>query len=421
MNHTISLGRIKGVPVGAHWTLLVIAGFIGVSLSSGLGAAAEDGSGRYALLAAVGATVLFLASVLAHEAGHALVALKAGVPVNRITLWLFGGMAELGGRMPSAGWAFAIAIAGPAVSLGLGVTFIASAIGLAQTGVSDVAVVAVWWLGAINVVLAVFNMLPGAPLDGGRVLAAVLWWKSGRQAKSEERAAVAGRYLGWGMAGFGFYRMVVAGPGDGIWLVLMGLFLSQAAASEQTRARLDGLSEGRAVSSVMRPTGTPLRGWMSLGALAQEGVPLLSMPVRDFEGHPSGVLVPSVLDLVPKDRWVQLCVSDVAVPIATTGTATPDEPLTGLLERVGVPASPVVVLDGGQAVGLVGVSELEGLLSDRTPQAVPPADSPPAGRPSTGETFTAPPPVAPGRLTGPVKDSRPRTVGQHPANSCSHV
>src|SRR5579862_3995492 len=197
MRPTFRLGRIAGIEVGIHWSLLVIGVLLVGSLASGvLPAYAPHAHGSY-LAAAVLAVALFFASILAHELAHSIVARRRGQGVNGITLWLLGGVSELGTESKNARDELQVAIAGPATSFALGAVFGVLAYAFdAFVAPGTLLPTVAGWLAVVNIVLAVFNLLPGAPLDGGRVLAAMLWMHNGNRRRSQVSAARAGRVLG---------------------------------------------------------------------------------------------------------------------------------------------------------------------------------------------------------------------------------
>jgi len=194
MEETFRRGRIAGIRVGINWSVLVIFALIAYGLAGQYlpRVYPREGVAAY-VVAGVTAAVVFVASLLAHEIAHALVAWRNGVSVEGITLWLFGGVARLSGEAPSPGAEVRIAGVGPLVSLVLGLGFGAAAAIAAAAGVSGLALAALEWLGGVNIALAVFNVVPAAPLDGGRLLRAVVWWRTGDRRKATAVASRAGR------------------------------------------------------------------------------------------------------------------------------------------------------------------------------------------------------------------------------------
>jgi Zn-dependent protease len=232
---TISLGRIAGIRVGIGWSWLLILGLIAWSLAHTV-FPREDPHLSRATYAAMGivAAFLYLASILLHELGHALQARREGVETDGITLWLLGGVSRFRGDFTTAGAEFRTAAAGPLVSLALGGLFV----GLAQVVRSPIAVEAVAaWLGYMNLILFVFNILPALPLDGGRVFHALLWRASGDRARATRIAAGIGRAFGYLLVAGGVALVFsTRDTWGGVWLVLIGWFLSQAAGAEARRA-----------------------------------------------------------------------------------------------------------------------------------------------------------------------------------------
>lgn len=331
MNETLSLGRIAGIRVGVNWTVLVIFSLILLGLSTvQLPALFPDLPPVVAWTAGTIAAVTFLASLLAHELAHAVVARRHGIEVEGIVLWLFGGVAKLRGDAPSPRADLHIAAVGPLVSLGLGVGFGLLAWALAGLGVRGIALGVLGWLALVNVVLAVFNLIPAAPLDGGRILRALLWRVRGERTSAAVTAARAGRAFGIVLIGLGLAQVVfVPGPG-GLWLVLIGWFVTAAAGAEEQQARLQHALEGRRVGEVMTP-----------------------------------------------DRRAGTPVGEIACPPDQLVLAGPDESLTAVLPRMGASQDGrVVVVDGGRVVGILSPTDISRLLQvadlwDRQPGPPP--------------------------------------------------
>ena len=250
MNDSITLGRIAGIRVGVNWSWLVVFALIVWTLSESIFPRMNPGlsDGTY-LGMAIAAALLFFISLLMHEYGHALVARREGMEIDGITLWLFGGVARFKGMFPSAGAEFRIAIAGPIVSLVLGVLFVLFAWLTPSPEAVDGAAA---WLGYINLTLLVFNLLPALPLDGGRVLRSALWAARNDFAWATRVAAWVGRAFGYVFIAVGLGFFIFQGAFSGAWLAFIGWFLLQAAGAEDryllARQALSGLR-------VRRPDG----------------------------------------------------------------------------------------------------------------------------------------------------------------------
>ncbi|MFF4113519.1 site-2 protease family protein [Streptomyces sp. NPDC001714] len=272
MDETLSLGRIAGVRVGLHWSVLVIVALITMALAHGRFPAAHPGHSPVAYWGlAVLTAVVFLGSLLAHELAHAVVARRNGVEVEGITLWMLGGAARLRGEAPSPAAELRIAGVGPLTSLLAGGVLAGAAVGLDSLHASGLVVEAVAWLAAINILLAVFNALPAAPLDGGRLLRAYLWHRTGDRLRATRGASAAGRALGWFMVLTGFADVLFAGSLSGLWAALIGWFLIAAATAESRQAQLRGVLEGVPVRRVMTPAPVTVAATVTLCDFLAEG------------------------------------------------------------------------------------------------------------------------------------------------------
>ena len=182
MNENLSLGRIAGIHVGLNWSLLVVAALIAWSLATGILPPAAPGEASAAYwTAGVVSALVFLASLLAHELAHSIVAARRGVRVEGITLWLFGGVSKLGGDAGTPAIEATVAIVGPLTSLSVAVVVALVGLAVGAAGAPAILVAGLCWLAGINVALGLFNLVPGFPLDGGRLLRALLWrWRGDR-------------------------------------------------------------------------------------------------------------------------------------------------------------------------------------------------------------------------------------------------
>ncbi|SPM32277.1 hypothetical protein MXEN_18029, partial [Mycobacterium rhizamassiliense] len=366
----IRLGTVAGFRLGVHWSVLVILWLFTWSLASTLSDTAPGHSApTYWIAGAVGATVL-LASLLAHELTHAVVARRAGVPVSDVTLWLFGGVTRLGGEAQTAGTEFRIAVSGPVTSLALAGVFAAVAVVFRQLGVANIAVGVAWWLSGINVLLGLFNLLPGAPLDGGRVLSAYLWRRHGDKVRGQLGATRGGRIVGYALIALGLFEFMTASILSGVWTVFIGWFLLSAAQSEEhrivTRQSLSGIRVVDAMTA--RPHTAP--GSISVEDFIQSyvlGDRHSAYPVQGPGGAIVGLITLTQLrQVAPGERSTTL-VRDAAMPIDQVVTAAPHETLTALLERLAPSrGSRALVMDRGQLVGIVTASDISRLIDVHT-------------------------------------------------------
>ena len=361
MRQTLRLGRIAGIPVGVHWSVLVIMVLLvqGLAIAIVPNAAPGQPWPVYWGLGIVGA-VLFLASLLAHETAHALVALRFGIRVERITLWLLGGVAEFHDEPSSARADLLVAGVGPLTSIALGgvfggATVLGRAVGLP---VAMTAVLA--WLAVINVLLGVFNLLPGAPLDGGRVLRAAIWHLRGDRHRAAIAAARAGHMLGLLLVIVGLGGLLVYGALNGLWLALVGWFLISAANAEQNAARLNLLLGRIPVRTVMTAdpvSGDPRQSIDDFVTTVAATSTHRAFPLRDEQGRPCGVVRLADLARVPTELRRTTPVIQVALPLARVPVVEVSQPLVDVAPII-VRGGLAVVVDNGRLVGVLSSDDL---------------------------------------------------------------
>ncbi|WP_236560525.1 site-2 protease family protein [Streptomyces sp. F-3] len=363
---TFSLGRVAGIRVGVHWSVL----FIVVVLAVGLASRFPDvHPGRppwqYWLSGILGA-VVFILSLLAHELSHALVARRNGVEVDDITLWLLGGVARLKSEAPTPASEVRIAGVGPLVSLLLGVLFGALAALFGTLYGAGPAVETLAWLAGINILLAVFNALPAAPLDGGRLLRALVWHKTGSPLRATEVATGAGRALGWLLTGAGLYLVLTGAVFNGFWLVVVGWFIIAMASAEGGQAKLRELLSGVPVRHAMSPD--PVTVPASLTVAQFLTAPEFryrhsAFPVVDEEQRPVGLVQVRTAAGVP-DVERDSPVTSVMIPVGDIPTPRPDDPLVHLLPALdSSPAHRALVVENGRVVGVVTSSDISRVTS----------------------------------------------------------
>lgn len=367
LNGNIRLGRIGGVEVRVNWSWLVIFALIVWSLEAGIFPSQNPGLSKGTYLAmAVAAAVLFFASLLLHELGHAWEARREGMEIDGITLWLFGGVAQFKTRFPSAGAEFRIAVAGPLVSLVLGVVFVLIALAGLPSAVDGVAA----WLGYINLALLVFNLIPALPLDGGRVLRGALWQIRGDLAWATRIAADVGRGFAYLFIGLGIAMFIFEGSFSGAWLAFIGWFLLQAATAEAryiaTEAALDGLR----VRDLMVRNPVTVDGDLTVGRFMDEVARsrrFTTYPVVDAE-RPIGLLAFSSVAALPRSEWDTRRVRDAMIPLdrvpLLTEDATAVEALTALSAST---SNRGLVVENGHLAGLLSITDLTRALEMRRP------------------------------------------------------
>jgi Zn-dependent protease len=368
MTETIRLGTVAGVRVGLHWSVLGIVVLLLVFFAGGLPAQFPDHSPAAYILAALVATALFVLSLLAHEIGHAVVAVRNGIEVDGITLWLLGGVARLRGEATNPGMDFRIAAVGPAISLVLGAAFTVASWVLSGAQAPELVTGVVSYLGAINILLAAFNLIPAAPLDGGRILRAALWAWRGDQAQAQIWSARAGRVFGFLLVALGILG-VFAGTGGGLWWVLIGLFIVTMASVEENYARTSAILGGLRARDIMTPypdTADPSHTVTDfvrdiLMARRHSAFPLV-LP----SGEVTGIVTLNRIRALPHDRHASTTIGEIACPTDEVPIARPDELVSELLVRLGGCADGrALVMDGDRLVGIVSPTDISRAASLR--------------------------------------------------------
>jgi Zn-dependent protease len=367
MTSTLRLGRIAGVEIGVNWSWPIAFALIMWLLAAGVFPARSPGldDPTYVAMGA-GAAVAFFASIVFHELGHALQARRDGVLIDRITLWVFGGVARFSRPFPSPGVEFRIALAGPAVSLTVGVGLLLGA-ALLPLPLSLDAVLS--WLGYINLVLLAFNLLPALPLDGGRVVRAALWRIQGDFVGATRVAAGLGGVIGALLLGGGIVLIPVGEVLAGIWLALIGWFVLLAAEGERRQASDRSALDGIRVRDVMveNPAivtpDTPLRELPANGRAERQH---WSYPVVE-RNRPVGLISLRPAGALADERRPGGCVADHMIPLERARRVSPDQPaLDALVELVQSELGPALVFDGERLVGLVSIGDLGRTLELRT-------------------------------------------------------
>ncbi len=367
VNGNISLGRIGGVEVRINWSWLVIFALIVWSLADGVFPSQNPGlSDGVHLAMAIVAALLFFASVLLHELGHAWQARREGIEIDGITLWLFGGVAQFKTRFPSAGAEFRIAVAGPLVSLILGVGFVLLALLGLPSAVDGVAA----WLGYINLSLLVFNLIPALPLDGGRVLHAALWRTRGDPVWATRVAARIGQGFGYLLIALGIAMFIFQGSFSGAWLAFVGWFLLQAAGAEARYISTEAALGGLRVRDLMVRNPVTVDGDLTVGQFMDDVAwsrRFTTYPVVDA-GRPIGLLAFSSVAAVPRREWDSRRVRDVMIPLDSVPLFDEDTTAVDALAGLSSPGSNRgLVVDDGRLLGLLSITDLARALELRRP------------------------------------------------------
>jgi Zn-dependent protease/predicted transcriptional regulator len=366
MEANLKLGRIWGIPIGLHLSWFLIFILITWSLSTGyFPQEYPQLSEPVHILLGVVTSLLFFGSVLGHELGHAFIALRNKIPVNGITLFIFGGVAQIAQEPKSPGAEFRIAIAGPAVSLGLSLLF-----GGLYLLVKDVPVLAApgVYLMRINLMLALFNLIPGFPLDGGRVLRAIVWKITNSFQKATQAASFSGQLVAFGFIGSGIFTIFTGNLMNGLWLAFIGWFLQNAAASTYAQTNLQNQLRGIRVGQVMARDFIRIPSLTPLSTLVNERV--LTGGQRNFfvadNGRLLGMITLRDIAEIPQTKWGFITSQQAMVPFEKLVRVTPETELLAALQIMDTAdVAQVPVVKDEEIVGLLSREQVVHYLRTR--------------------------------------------------------
>lgn len=375
MRQSIRLGTFYGIPVGVNWSVLVIVALFAWELAEYVLPAQSGHPDVGDWIAGVAGALVLVLSLLAHELSHAVVARRNGVRVRSITLFVFGGVAQLEGEAHTPGADFRIAAVGPMTSLLLAAIFGAAHASAVALGEQGRTINLLTWLWEINLLLAGFNLIPAAPLDGGRILRSALWKRSGDRFRASLTAARAGRGFGALLIVLGLLSFLYVGL-SGLWAALIGLFLYSAARGEEQYALMHGSLERLEVRQVMRPNPPVLSERTTVAEVVEASFWHLreeALAITDEQGRLTGVVTTRAMVNVPNDRRQVTSLAEIAIPISKTAMARPDEALSALLERMETQDERVALVleDSGRLVGMVTGTDLQRAAElNRAPEAL---------------------------------------------------
>lgn len=355
---SLRIGRIGPIEISINVTWLVVFGLLVYWLRSGYVAQAAPDLPAFKAWAVgvIGALALF-ASVLAHELAHSLVALRSGLPIRRITLFIFGGVAHMESEPKRPGVEFRMAIAGPLISVVIAVVLGFVRFYLLRAAETGVAVLILEYAAYANALLACFNLIPGYPLDGGRLLRAVIWKLTGNYRRATIIAATSGRVIGLGLVFLGSMLSVAWDSFGYLWLVLVGSFLERLAHFSIRKVRVT--ATGPKVAQVMRTDFSVLEPSVDLASAWEHFAGGAVAQAVGEDGLALGVLTRAHIAAVPPEKWSSTQVGSVMAPYARTSVASPDEPVKTVLRRMldlGVGCMPVV--SSRRLVGIVTRGDL---------------------------------------------------------------
>jgi Zn-dependent protease/predicted transcriptional regulator len=371
MRSSIRLGRLFGIEVGLHYSWFIIALLITMSLGSQFQASHREWGSNVIWSLAILMALLFFVSLLAHEFSHALVARTRGLATNAITLFALGGVAQIEKEPEDAKTEFLVGIVGPFSSAVIGCLFLAVAwaLGWRMGAAPETPLHAMFvWLGYINFYLAAFNMIPGYPLDGGRILRSILWLASGNVQVATRRAANVGKGIALLFIAFGIFRFFGGAGFGGLWFAFIGWFLLQAATASYSSVALTEGLKGVQVRDIMTSDCVTLDGNMNVEQFVENY--LLKSGRRCFvvqqNGEISGLVTPHEIKELERPRWPYMTLADVMHPLDQIHTVTPATPVMEALETMGRDdVNQLPVLSGSHLDGIITRANVVQFLQTR--------------------------------------------------------
>jgi len=362
MHGSIHLGRIAGISIALHFTWFVIFALVALGISSTLLPRMVpdlDVTQRWAL--GLGMTLIFFISLLLHELAHSLVAKRLGIGISGITLFVFGGVSRMTSEPETATDELKMAIVGPGTSAALGVVFLVLWWVVGRGGGNQALEFGLRWLGIINLALAGFNLIPGFPLDGGRVLRAIVWGATRDLNHATYIASAAGQGFGYLLIVYGVFSFFTPAGLGGLWFILIGWFLLDAARSSYQQQMLQNALSGIRVRDIMSPNVITISPDATLQQSVDEYFLRLhhaAFPVAT-DYHVSGILSLAHVRQIPREQWPYTRVGEVVEPIQPDDLMSPDaDALDALTTMATKDSGRVLVVDGGALVGIISRTDV---------------------------------------------------------------
>jgi len=370
LTNGISIGKAFGIPLKLHYSWFIVFVLITWSLAVGyFPKAYPDWNLIISISAAIITSLLFFASVLIHELAHSLVARSAGIPIISINLFIFGGVSQMSEepRQPQA--EFRMAFAGPLASLILGGMFIAAWNWLRYDPEFEFVMAICRWLGPINLFLAAFNLIPGFPLDGGRVLRSLLWWRSGNLNSATKVASNIGRGIGYLLILGGIVIVFMGNLISGLWLAFIGWFLENAAAGSYKQVALQDMLKGYRVSELMTSDCLSISSDMTISQIINEYI--LTSGRRCFpvvqDDRLLGLITMHDIKTVARDQWTIKRAGEVMSPIERLKVISPEDDLASALKFLTEQnINQLPVIKDGKFKGIIARDNLLSFISVRS-------------------------------------------------------
>lgn len=364
MQPSIRLGRIFGIEIGLHSSWLIIAMLIAFSLAGHFGASHPNWGRGVIWGMAIVTALLFFAAIVAHELAHAVVAIRRGLPVKSIVLFALGGVAQLEKEPEDAWTEFWMALVGPLTSLLIGFLCLGVALALGWGPLTEPAtplIAMAVWLGYINFALAAFNMIPGFPMDGGRVLHAIVWRATGDSDRATRFSSQAGQAIAFAFIVLGILRFFAGAGFDGLWMAFIGWFLFTAAKASYEQVHLQQTLRGVRVGDLMMRDCATVDGLTNLQTFVDDH--LLRTGQRCYliseNGEVAGLITPHEVKSVAKARWPFTLVNEAMLPLDRVRTVTPETPVLDALTIIGrEDFNQLPVVSNGRLMGMISRDQI---------------------------------------------------------------
>jgi Zn-dependent protease/CBS domain-containing protein len=367
----IPIGRVFGISLRLHYSWFVVFALITWLLAANYFPATQPNwSLTEKIVAGLVTSVLFFGSVLLHELVHSLVALREGIQIESITLFILGGVSQMEGEPKTARDEFLMAGAGPLSSLVLGGIFYGVSFALrgTATGTAQFGSAIASYLGFINILLGVFNLIPGFPLDGGRVLRSLLWWRGKNLQRATRIASTIGRIFGFLFIFAGIWRLFSGDFFNGIWLILIGWFLQSAAAGGYQQTLLQEMLRGHVAGDVMSRDCMVVSPDITIERLVNENI--LTSGRRCFpvisDGRIEGLVTMHNIRAVPREQWATRSVREAMTSLDSMKSVGPDEDLNTVMQLMAQnDINQLPVISEGKVVGIIGRDNIISFVNTR--------------------------------------------------------
>ena len=369
MKNSFQIGKIFGISIRIDYTWFVVFALIVWTLGSHYFPKQYPSWSQsiYWLMGIITA-IIFFASIIAHELAHSLVSKSKGLPVHSITLFIFGGVAEIADEPKKPGAEFFMAIAGPLTSFGVAIIFwlLSMVSGHNRTPFSAMML----WLSLINMTIAVFNLIPGFPLDGGRILRSIIWKITGNLRTATRSASVVGRIVAYLFILWGIWRIFAFNDVfGGIWIAFIGWFLENAASTSYRQMTLKDTLQGMKVRDIMMSDCTVLPNYLTVRELVDNYILHSNnqcFPVSDG-GQIVGIITLQMIKEIPQDQWATITMGDAMIPLDKIISVHPDEEVFAVMQKMAVEQIyQLPVMENGRLIGMVSRDNIINVVNLKT-------------------------------------------------------